>query len=380
MNDTVKPFHIVSPGEVIVRMMEYMGWSQTDLAEITGLSDKTVSYIVSDKHNITADTAVALANAFSKSPEFFMNLSANYQLSKRDEKKDDKTELTKAKALMHKYMPVSEMKKKGWFVSEVSSAAEITNEYERLFGQRTLPEDLYESNTLGMAARQTKDDSEYTKYYRTTWFSFARMHAKNIQAMSKTKSTYDALRLKSIADKLAAYTLQPDGVERLISDLQNHAGVHFFVLSHLSKTYLDGAAFLEGGTPFIVYTGRYDREDNFWFVIAHEIAHILCHYAFLAHPFLDDMEDAKTNRLNKREQEADAMAGAYLKQKSVLRYGSQIGRYVTEDRLYRISGASGVSVSVALGMLQHAGMVSWKQFSRYKPKVMDKIPKEYIKG
>ena len=178
----------------------------------------------------------------------------------------------------------------------------------------------------------------------------------------------------------SAYTLQPDGVERLISDLQNHAGVHFFVLSHLSKTYLDGAAFLEGGTPFIVYTGRYDREDNFWFVIAHEIAHILCHYAFLAHPFLDDMEDAKTNRLNKREQEADAMAGAYLKQKSVLRYGSQIGRYVTEDRLYRISGASGVSVSVALGMLQHAGMVSWKQFSRYKPKVMDKIPKEYIKG
>jgi HTH-type transcriptional regulator/antitoxin HigA len=49
----------------------------------------------------------------------------------------------------------------------------------------------------------------------------------------------------------------------------NNAGVVFFVLPHLQKTYLDGAAFFVDHTPVIVYTGRYKRIDIFWFTVAH---------------------------------------------------------------------------------------------------------------
>ena len=379
MNDEIKPFKTISPGETIVLMMESLGWNQSDLAEISGLGDKKISYLINNKQIITAEVASLLGKIFGKSPGFWVRLSADYELSKKDLQTFSKEEVAVVKAQMHKYMPVAEIKKKGWFVSKVSSVPEIQNEYKRLFGQKEFPVDMFENNHLGMAARQTRDDTECTKYYRMTWYSFAKMHAKNIARTSRNKTSYDRENLMEIASSLYTYTTLQNGVEKIISDL-GVAGVHFFVLSHLSKTYLDGAAFIESGKPFIVYTGRYDREDNFWFVIAHEIAHILCHYDYLKEPFLDDMEDSKVNIQSTREKEADKNAGVYLNQQAVLKCGSQINRYVTEYRLYRISRIANVSVSVALGMLQHAGVVPWSQFSKYKPKVMQKIPDSYIKG
>lgn len=375
----IKPFKTVSPGAIIQKSMEYMGWNQTDLSQITGLVGKTISLLVQDKQKISPDIAIRLGNAFGKSPDFWLNLSAKWQISK-EENKVQKEELIKAKAQMYKYMPVNEIKNKGWFLNDVSTLSGIQNEYERLFGTKDFPEKYYETERMKFAARQTRDDTELTNYYRTTWFSFAKLHAKNIEDQAKNWSKYDAQALKEIAENLYEYTTQVNGIEKITSDLKNIAGVQFFVLSHLSKTYLDGAAFLQDDRPFIVYTGRYDREDNFWFVIAHEIAHILHHYDFLEKPFLDNMDDKEAIKKNEREAEADKYANMYLHKQSVLRFASQIGKYVTEQRIFNISRNSGVSVPVALGMMQHEGIVPWSRFSKYKPKVMGKIPSEYIKG
>jgi HTH-type transcriptional regulator/antitoxin HigA len=47
------------------------------------------------------------------------------------------------------------------------------------------------------------------------------------------------------------------------------------VVPHLPKTYLDGAALkLADGTPVVALTLRYDRVDNFWFCLLHELAHV----------------------------------------------------------------------------------------------------------
>ena len=47
---------------------------------------------------------------------------------------------------------------------------------------------------------------------------------------------------------------------------------------HLPGSYLDGAALLaNGGTPVVGLTLRYDRLDNFWFVLMHELGHIFLH-------------------------------------------------------------------------------------------------------
>lgn len=97
-------------------------------------------------------------------------------------------------------------------------------------------------------------------------------------------------KLESIATYLYDCATKENGVPELINDF-HCCGVGFFILSHPRKTYLDGAVFICNKNPFVVYTSRYDRVDNFWFVIAHEIAHVLNHYDFLNEPFLDNLEE-----------------------------------------------------------------------------------------
>lgn len=89
--------------------------------------------------------------------------------------------------------------------------------------------------------------------------------------------------------------------ERLLS-----SGIYFIVEPHLSNTYLDGAAIRHpNGTPIVALTARYNRLDNFWFVLFHELAHICLHSSNQNYEFFDDLEVEDSDEL---EKEADNFA------------------------------------------------------------------------
>ena len=47
------------------------------------------------------------------------------------------------------------------------------------------------------------------------------------------------------------------------------------VVPALPQSFLDGAVFYLDDNPVVVVTLRYDRIDNFWFTLLHEIAHVV---------------------------------------------------------------------------------------------------------
>jgi HTH-type transcriptional regulator/antitoxin HigA len=54
------------------------------------------------------------------------------------------------------------------------------------------------------------------------------------------------------------------------------AGVKLIFVEKLSQGNIDGVCFwLDAGSPVIGMSLRYDRIDNFWFVLRHEIEHVL---------------------------------------------------------------------------------------------------------
>ena len=366
----LKPFYNVGPGDFILDFLDSFGWTQNDLAEVTGFSLKTINLLINNKQGITPETAVTLEKVFGSPADFWIEVDAKYQIRKREEQDSEKNELTAKKALLRKYMPVAEMKKKGWFLYDINTLDGIEKECIRIFNQKSIPEDDYNQN-YKFCARQTKFDYDYTKWYSKTWFEYAKLHAASFELPKYNKS-----KLESIAAHLYDYTTKENGVSDLIADLHS-CGVGFFMLSHLQKTYLDGAAFICNKNPFVVYTCRYDRIDNFWFVVAHEIAHILNHYDFLNEPFLDNLDEKAESE---REQEADVFAGRYLNQNLVIDAGKQYGRYLNTSRLRLISEQTKVSVPVALGMLQHFGLLDWRQFTKYKEHVKEFIPSELVRG
>lgn len=372
MPKELKPFYNPGPGDIIRDAMEELGWNQSDLAEITGLTGKSVNLIINNKQAITPETATLLGQAFSAPAEMWLNLQARYDLWKIDNQDSPRKELAEQKAVLRKYMPVGELKKKGWFQYDVSTIEGIRQECLRVFGQDSVPVKEYEKQKT-FAARQTRFDYQYTLWYCHTWVEYAKLNAHEI---AEELPSYNREKLSQIAGDFASYTLREDGINKIIEDL-NSCGVGFFVQSHLSKTYLDGAAFVLKEKPFIVYTGRYDRVDNFWFVLAHEISHVLLHFDGLQQGFLDNLEEAAESR---RESEADENANRMLNADTVIEQGKLYGKYLTSDRLAVISRKSGVALPVALGILQHSGIIEWRQFSRYRKKVTGIIPEAVKRG
>jgi HTH-type transcriptional regulator/antitoxin HigA len=105
---------------------------------------------------------------------------------------------------------------------------------------------------------------------------------------------------------LVGLTQYDDGPARAQRLLAQH-GVALVIERHLSGTYLDGAAMLsETGHPIIGLTLRYDRLDNFWFVLFHELGHVFTHlFDNLKFDFFDEEDGAESDAI---EQQADKFA------------------------------------------------------------------------
>jgi HTH-type transcriptional regulator/antitoxin HigA len=83
-------------------------------------------------------------------------------------------------------------------------------------------------------------------------------------------------------------------------------GIHLVFEPHLDKTYLDGAVCInQKGNPVVALTLRYDRLDDFWFTLMHELAHIALHLDGNYQWFIDDLH-METDDI--KEEEANDMA------------------------------------------------------------------------
>jgi HTH-type transcriptional regulator/antitoxin HigA len=120
------------------------------------------------------------------------------------------------------------------------------------------------------------------------------------------KGTVNAAFLKETA-RLSYFDHGP----LLAKEYLEKNGIHLIVLPHLPKTYLDGAAMLLcDGTPVVGMTLRYDRLDNFWFCLLHELAHVSKHLT-LSDPIIIDDLDPRNRKIEEDaeiEKEADEMA------------------------------------------------------------------------
>lgn len=90
----------------------------------------------------------------------------------------------------------------------------------------------------------------------------------------------------------------------LAQEYLNKYGIALVFEEHYKKTYLDGAAMLDGILPVIGLTLRYDRVDNFWFALLHEMLHIKEHLT-PENSFIADNLDDKQRTDAEIEQEAD---------------------------------------------------------------------------
>lgn len=363
MLQKLKPFLNIGPGRFIKEELEVRNWRQEDLAAVLGMSLKHINELIKNKKSITVEMAKLLSSAFGQSPQYWLNLDNNYRLRLKED--DAKAAEVETKAAIFKYMPIKDMIKKKW-IREPNSSYDLATEVKRFWGISKIDFSFLDRVELPNF-RKSEAYHHYNKYYALTWFEMAKKCASHFSV-----DKYQKDLLVKLAENLACYSLKTDGPRVFIENL-NKIGVKFFVLSHLQKTYIDGASFLDEKNPVIVYSQRYDRLDNFWFTTAHEMSHIILHLKKRDDFFLDNLDEAG----NESEIEANDYSSKMIKAEEILKYFSSFGKYVSQRRVRDCAANLGINPSLVVGVLQHSGKLSRRSLNRLKEKISDKIPIDY---
>jgi HTH-type transcriptional regulator / antitoxin HigA len=197
-------------------------------------------------------------------------------------------------------VPVAEMVKLGWIDPGSGPSRQKKDELARVFFAgvgHSGPVDAFFRRT-----DHTRSASKPDRAALAAWLARATDRAQ----VFHPKAQFDCTKLTAEAMKsVAQYSVEHDG-PRAVRDFLLSLGVVLVVVPHLSKTRLDGAAFISlAGHAVVALTLRYDRVDNFWFTLLHELAHLARHSAKTG-VFLDDLDVAAGK--DDIEEEADAVA------------------------------------------------------------------------
>jgi HTH-type transcriptional regulator/antitoxin HigA len=248
---------IMHPGVYIKEEMDERGWSQRDLAFILGGSEQAINPILNGKRGISPEMAKALGLAFNVPAEFFANLQQAYDLSQA-RMPDPSVALRRD---MQSLYPVREMIKRGWL--EPSDATMLETQLTKFFGDQAIP-------YMAHAAKKTSYEEREIAPPQLAWLFRVRQIAESISVPN-----YSEKELRSSLPDLQQLLLAPEET-RNVPRILMECGVRFIVVEKLPSAKIDGVCFwLDGKSPVIGLSMQHDRIDNFWFVLRHEIEHVL---------------------------------------------------------------------------------------------------------
>ena len=281
------------PGEFIQEEMEARGWGQEDLAQILSISRRQVANLLSGDSALTPDVAISLGQAFKQAPATWMNLQVTYELALAAKKERD----TARRAAVFDKVPVRELKKRCWLPD-----VDDTDELESAVCKFLQIESIEQEPRLAIAARKSTNYG-YENSAQVAWYMRARSLAERVPA-----SAYHESNLESQLVDLRKLSGSPEDARR-VPKLLGDMGIRLVLLQHLAKTKVEGVAFwLDDTSPAIALSLRYDRIDNFWFNLFHELVHIKHRHASP----VDTDTEMKGSELPPMEITANSEAAQYL--------------------------------------------------------------------
>jgi HTH-type transcriptional regulator/antitoxin HigA len=129
------------------------------------------------------------------------------------------------------------------------------------------------------------------------------------------------------------------------------AGISLVAVPHLKHTYLDGAVFLiDEKHPIIALTLRYDRLDNFWFVLLHELAHLAEGHLSKEDPCIADDLDLPDHG-SEQEMTADRYAAQALLPKD---FDLDRHERIASAQVIQYARERGIHPAIVAGRIRHS--------------------------
>ncbi|TCS29652.1 HTH-type transcriptional regulator/antitoxin HigA [Acetobacter aceti NBRC 14818] len=253
-----------TPGQLIVELLDERGWTKRALAIVLEKDESTINKIIAGKGTVTPETALALEDIFGIDADRFLELQRKYDLAvARISAKPDRTRATRA--ALFGDLPVGEMVKRGWItIDNPQNTKAVEAELVRFFGVASSDQ----IEILPHAAKKTEVNGNPTPA-QMAWLYRVKSIAEELMVPN-----YSQANLEKALPKLHALTGSPEEV-RHVPRILAECGVRLVIVQSLATAKIDGVCFwLDDTSPVIGLTIRFDRIDNFWFVLRHEIEHV----------------------------------------------------------------------------------------------------------
>lgn len=340
------PQSVPHPGETLAEKLEEMEMGPKEFALRTGKPEKTIIAVLNGDSSITPDMALQFEHVTQIPANFWMNHQRGY---------DEYMARLKRKAVIDaavswaKQFPLADMINKGW-LQPVSSIQEKTMEMLAFFGfaNHLAWENYYFNQQLKVAFRislaRTKEP-----YAISAWLRKGELQAAGLEA-----STYSEKKFREALPQIKSIMARhPVDFFIHLQQICLDAGVKVVHTPCIQKAPINGATRWIHDTPLIQLSGRYNRNDSFWFTFFHEAGHILLHGK--KDIFLENLDYADKDL--QKEAEADAFACRWTLTEAE---EAEIAKAVilSDDVIRGFARRFNTHPAIIVGRLQRKGLLS----------------------
>ncbi len=274
--ETFEALPVPTPIDAIRFRMEQLGLAQKDLAHYLGSASRA-SEVLSGKRPLTLPMIRALSNG--------LGIPASLLIAE-PYIRDAEPELEWSK------FPASEMMSRRWIEPLVDFSAAV-----RAFILPVAPYAVHFRRTSHLRGARNVDSYALLAWLARVW------HQANVMP----KQRPGEIPITDLIQDVVRLSWSEQGPLLAIEFLAKH-GIPVVVEPALPRTFLDAATLFRAEGPVIGLTLRFDRLDNFWYTLVHELAHVALHSGHSV-LFVDDLETGASDEV---ESEADAFASEAL--------------------------------------------------------------------
>jgi HTH-type transcriptional regulator/antitoxin HigA len=338
--DVVDPDEYATPGEMLRDLLEKKVWTQRVLAHVLGEDLSTVNRLIADKKPVDARLALALQEVFGLDAAKVLHLQQRHDLREAATRQRPNP-VRRQRAELFQW-PVTELVRRGWIDAvDVRDDASV---------ERALAS--FNTGPLRFAAKKADAEAPAT-FLQRSWLLRVQHVAAGLHLMP-----FQADAAFELERYLAPLRATLDGIRR-VTGLLASVGIRMVIVESLPGAKIDGACiWLADGSPVIGMSLRHDRVDNYWFVLRHELEHVLNgdgregddHYVL-------DVElegvNASADAVSAEEATANRAAAEFCVPQAALdAFLAPRGPYVSERDMVAFSAKLGVHPGLVAGQLQ----------------------------
>lgn len=354
-----KPQSVPPPGETLKQALVDLDLPQADLARRTGLSTKHINQLIQGAASLSPDVAILLERTTGVPAGIWNRLEAAWRTylarQQEDEALADKVEwLTE--------FPMAELVKREILPDRSRTVANLRRLLD-WFGVAT-PEVAEEVWRGYRAAFRRSTVLSPNEYATAVWLRQAERRARECEP-----APYSRAALMALLPQLRSLTVEDQEVwVRALPELCASVGVVVVFVPALPKTSVSGATrWLTPDKVMVVLSDRFKKDDQFWFTVFHELAHVLLHGKRLT--FMDDSENLSSSKRHDDpcEDEANEMAASVLiPQVYAADYRKLREKPMPFPRIEAFAAKVGLAPGIVVGRLQHDGALPWSHGNDYK--------------